>query len=621
MTQTNIKRWFCGFLSGTPCPTKAFPTPYQGKRIWDGESSLYVCGNWKIPQLIIISEDSTKLVIVGSFLASHQTLAQLFKRAVRNKEYSQLMRLPGSYNLIIQDKTDTYVFVDLAGLRPVFYSVYGSLIVYSSLGVALQQLIKADVDINWIATHLMGFRRPYSAQNRSPFCKIQAIPNGHYLQISAMKLTCKRYWSEPQKYSSLSETTEELREQLLTAVNGRVRLYGNITSDLSGGFDSTSLALIAAKSLAEKHQKLHAVTLKSIPAAESEDLQWAQHAANLYSNISHVMVEAHEIPAEYSNLEKIPLTDAPDPVVLAIGEIGYVMEILRLKGSQLHMSGEGGDAVLLSPYSYLADLLKHSRIGTFIQHTYGWSRVKRLSPVPLIIRAAGLSFTSYRNWLLQQARKLINGKLLYQPLLDQPLLNQLLGWDTVLGTVHWYTDKAVDLVVEELQKWAAVSTPFANSPGQHESVAVIHLNGFTARIEQQLAETYDINLEFPYLDSPVIDICLRTRPEDRTNPFMYKQLLSRALYHDLPKSVFKRTTKGDYIGSGFTGLRQNLAVVEELFQTSYLAQMSLIDLKEFRSAMKQFNMGLDAGFWHFSQTVAIELWLHRLIEQSDRFWL
>lgn len=614
-----MKRWFCGFSSAIDSSLANLPKPLNGEMLWQGANPFWVCGNWGKQQIITLFEGSVRLVIVGTCLEPHKTLAELFQNAVRNHDYNRLMRLPGSYNLIVQDEADTYVFVDVAGLRPVFYAEYDSCIVYSSLGIPLQQLIEAEVDPCWLANSLIGFRAPNLVQNRSPFCNVKAVPLGHYLQITSGKPTCKRYWNAPQEYSSFSEAAEQLREHLLTAVEGRVRLYGNVTSDLSGGFDSTSLALIAAKELAKRGHNLHTITIKGVSPTESEDVRWAKHAASLYSNIEPAMMESHQYPAELSDLESIPLTDAPDPVVFSLGLISYSMGVVKSKGSKLHMSGEGGDPVLTSHPSYLADLLRRAQVGVFLQHTYGLSRVNNLSPIALISSAVRLSITSYRQWLLQQAIKLLIGQS-HQPLRSKEPISTLIGWNDTLNPATWYTKSFVDLVVLELQRWATVATPLANSPGEHSSIDSIQALGLSSLVQQQLAETYDVNLEFPYFDLLVIDACLSAKPEERTTPFAYKPLLSKALERDLPQSIFTRTTKGDYTAGGIVALQQNLPIINEFFQTSFLADMGLIDIRELRNYMKQLSMGLASSSFYFNQTLAIEHWLRCVADARNSFW-
>ena len=51
--------------------------------------------------------------------------------------------------------------------------------------------------------------------------------------------------------------------------------------------------------------------------------------------------------------------------------------------------------------------------------------------------------------------------------------------------------------------------------------------------------------------------------------------------------------------------------------------MGLIDIKDFRTAVTQFNMGLvNTGFSAFSQTLSMELWLRNVIDAnvSNNFW-
>ena len=619
-----MKRWFCGFSATNNSAIVELPEPLtqplDSEMLWSGSNPFWICGNWEKQQVITLFGGSVHLAIVGTCLTPYRTLVELFQNAVRTKDYSQLIRLPGNYNVIVQDETDTYVFTDVAGLKSVFYTEYESNIVYSSLAIPLQQLIKAEVDKTWLATFLMGMTTPSLLQNRSPFCNVQSVPPGHYLHISSGKAICKRYWKAPEQYISLDEGAKLLREQLLTAVEGRAKLYGNISSDLSGGFDSTSLALIAAKSLAEQGQKLHTITLKSISAIETEDVKWAEHAASLYPNIEAIMLEASEVPGEYSQLENIPLTDAPDSTIANIGQLSYLMQIVNSKESRLHMSGDGGDAALVVSWSYLADLLKRREIRKFLNHTYGWSRVSLRSPITLISNAVKLSLTSYRQWLHQQAKKLVAGELLSQSLVSEST-DVSLGWDSSPQAANWYTKENIDLVATELKQLATTATPFSDCPGQNEAIAIIYANGMIDKVLQQIAENHGVNLEFPFLDGLVIDTCLSVKPEERTTPFAFKALLTEALQNYLPSSIFVRNTKGDYTTDEFNGRKQNFSSIHELLKTSLLADMGLIDMNKFIPAVQQFSMGFDTISWHFNQTLTAELWLRSLNQNHQRFWM
>ncbi|MBD6621070.1 albusnodin/ikarugamycin family macrolactam cyclase [Komarekiella sp. 'clone 1'] len=615
-----MERWFCGFIAEDKYSLLNLPKPLEGKLLWAERNYLWLCGNWQKQQVIIASEGLIRIAIVGSCIASYETVIKLFQSAIKKGEYSQLMKLPGSYNLIVQDNADTYVFVDVAGVKSVFYADYNSVIVYSSLGVPLQQLLKAEIDQHWLATFLSCSGTIGLVQKRTPFCNVQVIPPGHYLHISLGKVVCQRYWYKPQKYKSFSDAAEYLREQLITAVEGRVNLYGNVSSDLSGGFDSTTLALIAAKTLANQGKDLITITEKTFSATQSSDIKYAQHAASFYSNINTVMIEEHNVYSEYSSLKSIPLIDTPDTLVISLGKINYKMEIIKSIGSQLHLHGEGGDSVLSSNISYCSDLLKLTKIITFFQHVYGWSRVTNCSLFSLLINFIYLNISSYRPWLLQEIKKINNRCLLFQGSNSLTPFQEYLGWDSLPKFIDWHTKKLADLVLEELHKWAIIATPFADTPGEHQAIAEIQSFGATIKVEQQVANIYNVNLESPYLDSLVIDACLSAKPEERTTPFAYKPLLSKAFQYDLPQSIFMRNTKGEYTADELSGFRKNRDVIKELLNTSVLAEMKLIDLEKLRNAIQFFSMGFSANMQLFNTTLAVELWLRRLAENNNSFW-
>ncbi|ARV57454.1 hypothetical protein BZZ01_01340 [Nostocales cyanobacterium HT-58-2] len=615
-----MKRWFYGFVTEENYLLTNLPKPLDGKLLWRRPNDLWLCGSWRKQQVITISENLVQIAILGSCLAPYETVVKSFQNAVKQGEYSQLMRLPGSYNLIVQDNADTYVFVDASGIKSAFYGVYNSVIIYSSLAIALQQLLQTEVDESWLATFLSGMGALSLVQKRTPFCQVQLIPPGHYLHISSGKLECKRYWYKPQKYKSFSDAAESLREQLLTAVEGRVHLYGDVSSDLSGGFDSTTLALIASKTLANYGKQLMTITEKTLSATQSSDVKYAQQAASLYSNINAVMIEEKDLPSEYTGLESVPLTDAPDPLILDVARIKCVMEIIRSKGSQLHMNGQGGDVVLSSSSSYCADLLKRMKVLTFLRHVYGWSRLEYCSPFSFLWDFINLSFSSYRQWLLQEVKKIKIEDLLFKLSHNLPPFEQVLGWDSFPEFIGWHTRKSVSLVLEELQRWAIIATPFADTLGEHDAIAEIQLLGSTMKVEHQVADIYDVNLESPYFDTLVIDACLCAKPEERTSPFAYKPLLVKALQHDLPQSIFLRNTKGEYTADEFLGFRENRAIIQELLKTSLLADMELIDITKLRNTMQYLSMGSSVGMPLFNQTLALELWLRQWKQNNNSYW-
>jgi asparagine synthase (glutamine-hydrolysing) len=600
-------RWFCGFLSRVNLP-KSFPNPVEGKNIWGNKNPFWICGPWQKCELRIITEGSFRLALIGNCLVSDSIIVETLKTAIRKNEYSELALLRGNYNVVLQNENNIYIFTDISGLRPIFYYVSDSFIIYSSCSVAIQQLLNLEVDPSWLATNLI-YPMPELLYSQSPFQNVQVIPVGHYLQVTLGEITCRKYWSIPDGTCDLQQSAKCLRDQLLAAIEGRTSFYDKITSDLSGGMDSTSLALLAAKRLTIQNRELDTITIES--RHESEDINWAKQAASFYPNILPKFLKSHELPVTYSNLEEIPLTDEPAQIANDMGRFLHIMEAIRSKKSQLHMTGDGGDAIFCVSDSYLADILTARKLKKFSQHSTELALLRKCSPLALIINSVLLCRTPYRSWLLQQARQLKKG---------QNPNEFALGWSLCTTSSMLYPQESVNLVSTKLQKYATTAIPFSKRPGQHNSVVTIYDMGRYCRILQQLGDTYGVNLSFPYLDSPIINACLNSRVEERTTPTAFKQILCKALYQDLPEIVLTRTTKGDYTADMIDGIKQNLDTITELFQNSRLADMSLINLKEFYDIMKNSSSGIIKDLPKVDAVIATEFWLRRLKKDNNTFF-
>jgi asparagine synthase (glutamine-hydrolysing) len=610
-------RWFCGVSTGKQFHFTDFPKPVMGRNISEASSPLWVCGSWQETEVIQVTEGHACLALIGNCLASYENIVIAFRNAVKKGDHNKLAELGGSYNIIIRDEIGIHIFTDVAGLKPIYYSLYKHYIVYSSCSVALRELTGAEISQNWLATNLIcpGIRDLVHTQ--SPFDGVKSVPPGYVLQILPESVTCRKYWSEPQGDGDFLETAQKLRERLIAAVEGRACLYGSITSDLSGGMDSTSLSLIAARKLATQGRKLHTITVKSTSADGNEDLVWAQHAINLCSSIQPTIIDTQEFLPPFSDLESIPLIDEPSEIVISITKFRHMMEIVRKQKSRLHMNGEGGDAVLLASHAYLIDLFRRTQFKIFIRHAYGWARVFRCSPLSIINCTVKLSTTSYNAWLTQQAQRLIERREA-----KNSIFELLLAWSSPPQGINLYTKEAVYLVASELKKYSTIATPFLGGRGQHSSISGIHGIAYRARGMQQIAETYDVNLEFPYLDPPVVDACLQAKVEQRTTPFRYKPLLYEALRQDLPDSVLTRSTKVAYSSDIYVGIKKNLAYLNELFSNSQLSAMGLINLKEIDSTLMELGMGLPTNFGQFCTIVTTELWLRRILQNNyDCFWV
>ena len=610
-------KFFCGFFSKNQSGS-VHPVPLRSQQIWDDPFSVYLCGNWKNRNILTYDQNGTKILIIGDIFEKEKRIQSIITDVCTNNvcDFTPLTRLSGNYNLIIQDKQNLYLFSDMASLSPIYYAVTDEFVIYSSNSLVIQQLLKAKLDDKWLASYLLCAGMTDFIHNSSPFLGVKCVPPCHFLLLSPDGIRLKKYYivTEKEKGIGLAEAAELFRDSLCTSVQNRVQQCDQISSDLSGGLDSTTLSLIAADALAEKSLELTAITYESFDSSEREDVELAKYAANSRKNINHIIFNSSHIPLPYSHLEKAPLTDEPIGFLCVWEDTCYGLEFTASKGSVLHLSGEGGDPVLLASYSYLADLIQFRKLPLFFRHVYDWSRLKALSPYLWIQNSLALRLKSYQKWLRKKSIRLVKGIPCYSK------EKSILGWSCSPGQADWYTQETRMIAGQQLMKYSIKAEPFLPSPGQHHSIVDIHFTGRISRITQQLGESYGVSIQFPYLDHSVIYTCMRTQVEDRMTPNEYKPLLKKAFCNELPHKILSRTTKGNYTYDMYYGMKINSPAVLEQLRYSLLADRGLIDLNKFRESIEKLGMGINIRLAELNFTLALEFWLRQIAKNPIQFW-
>lgn len=614
-----MEKWFCGFRTVNQ-NNKKFPKPLNSKLILDSNNPLWLCGEWKDKELNQITLGETSLITIGTCLVSKEKLINSFKVAINEKNFDQIIKQPGSYNLIIQDDTKTIVYTDIANARPIFFTNYEGATFYSSSAISLKELINSSVDENWIASALVGRTGIKLLQGHSPFKNIEILPPGHLLYLTTESKQVKQYWSPNQEYRDFNDISNELRNQILKAVEGRIDLYGSISSDLSGGLDSTSLTILGAKKLHKEDKKIRSVSIQSV--TDLEDYKWAKYVSTLYKNIELNTIKGANVPGIYSHLKSLPLIDLPDPIMMDVGRINYLTRYIRNIGAQLHINGIGGE-IFSSPLSYLADLLKHNKIREFFQHSVIKAKLHNCAPSVLILSALMLRFSSYKTWWKKQAKTLYSSKRkkTYIGRERQPYIRDLLGYDYPLKSSSWHTEKCIFLAINTCNELSNNEKKLSNTPGQEHFFALIQELGIISFVYRKIAEANGINIDSPYLDNSIIDTCFSSKPEDNTNLFQYKPLLSKALENDICNDFLSRKSKSEYTNDHLLNIKQNLNDTKMRLKNSVLADMDLVDISEVFNFLEEVEMGLSFNNRNIRQTIAVETWLQNLDKNSTSYWV
>ncbi|MGH2708001.1 MAG: asparagine synthase-related protein [Actinomycetota bacterium] len=283
------------------------------------------------------------------------------------------------------------------------------------------------------------------------------------------------------------------------------------------------------------------------------------------------------------------------------------MQAVAASGSALHLSGQAGDAVLMAPGAHLADLLRLRRLAELGRHLDRLARQCDASPFRLAREAYRLSRTRYGDWIAQQAE-------LLDRVGDHPGTQDFaIAWASPAEPCTWASPEAVRLAVSELRAHAASAVPRSEAPGQHAALASIQACARTARGLAELAHPFGVQLEFPFLDRPVLDACLDTDIAVRANPFEYKSLLRRALRGLVPEDLLARRTKSTYTRDYCADAGRFDRRLRELFSPSILSGLGLIDDRRFLTTLDRIAMGHMVGLRAFVWTIETEIWLRRLL--------
>ena len=151
---------------------------------------------------------------------------------------------------------------DIFGVRPLAY-VYqpGKLFAFASFPKALHGagIVAKKIDNDAMVRRMVRNSRP----DDSVIAGVKRLPPAHVIEVSRDGISLKRFWQFDRapvgtRNCSPEEAARELRRLVDEAVKCRLPRSGEVGAHLSGGLDSSSIAVLAARRLREQGRSLHA---------------------------------------------------------------------------------------------------------------------------------------------------------------------------------------------------------------------------------------------------------------------------------------------------------------------------------------------------------------------------
>jgi asparagine synthase (glutamine-hydrolysing) len=270
--------------------------------------------------------------------------------------------LLGDFAFVIWDGEVQQLFCvrDHLGVKPLYFHVSGELFFCGNdlKSMACHPAVSLELDGEAVANFLVHSLLLH--KTKTLLRGIFKLPAGHWLTVTATDLKQQRYWRAQDVPKVILPNArayaERLRELLELAVSARTRSMYRITSHLSGGIDSSSIAVLAAKKLKENGETLLAFNWLHQPGKD-DDPQYHEWAN------SRTVAEAEEIEHYYVHIDANLIQEKMMQHTLAHGDSSgfwyeyFVRAACQKNKSRTILSGWGGDE--LATYhgqSYLSDL-------------------------------------------------------------------------------------------------------------------------------------------------------------------------------------------------------------------------------------------------------------------------
>ncbi len=433
-----------------------------------------------------------------------------------------LTRLRGAFALVAWSAGGGNILLaqDQVGIGALFVHRAGEELVFASeIHHLLRLLTRTPAPdeialVRWMASEDPG-------DGLTMFDGVRRLGAGRRLSIASGRQTEDRYWAPtyqaPLEGSRL-EIAARLKDALSRAVELRTRGIGSVGVTLSGGFDSSAVAAVAAKARAQDQDLCgYSTVFPNEPEMDDRDYLDLLAAALPVRNIRYKVEPggALEIALTYLRDWRLPLSGP-----------GWVTELPLLRraaddGVQVILDGQGGDETFgIAPF-LVADLIRAGRLLSavaLVRHGFpGAGGQARWRPTARVVARYGLR-PALPHSLYSTLRRLRVSRHPTPPHLNERASTLLRGSAEGLG---WLRD------AREPRWWLNLRQLMIDD---REAAG---LGDFV----RQRAQWVGIEARPPLFDVDLIETALRIPPQFRFDPYLDRPIGREALAGVLPDPI------------------------------------------------------------------------------------
>lgn len=459
--------------------------------------------------------------------------ARILLRGFRRWGPSLLNELDGDFAFAVVDRSTNSLFAarDLFAARPFFFAVTDSFLLFGS---EPKQLLGGPVGISAEPDELEVARYVADlllAGERTVWKGVKRLRAGHWLTATRDRSRQEAYWIPELDRDRCAwgrgECAAEVESELRSALRKRIDRSGPVAIELSGGYDSSTLALLAGE-LYSSGSLSDGTALTAVsavyPGLDNDESAYIDAVADLlpYSARRFIAPLAHDGIDLRTELQRL---DSP-AVSVEIARDRLEAEIVRASGARVLITGFGGDDVFWEPDSAIAEF-PFSRVLRLL-----WSR---------LCENPSLCIPSCRDSLLFYARSKIprRAKMLYR----------FLSRGRLRERYSFLSRTYRNLLREESTDAIPYPIPDAFEPSQREVFGWLTAGRLHWNVEHREAvlSTSGVEPRHPYLNRRLAELVLSIPLQHRRPQCMrIKPLLRDAMSPRLPPIVLSRNNKATF---------------------------------------------------------------------------
>lgn len=275
-----------------------------------------------------------------------------------------VQHLVGDFAFAIFDPARDEVFCarDHFGVRPFVYTQHQGVVGFASEARALVAAGVGDAtpDEERIADFLL---RRLDDKIATFHCGVRRLPPAHCLRIGRHGVETWRYWqpdpATPEVSISDADAAQRFRELFVEAVRCRTRSAFPVGAFLSGGLDSSSVTMVAARLLARPGHPLPVFSAVFPSVPDSDESDWMARVAAAADAEGHPLARHDFLADQAGPLESLDemarALDGPSSAV-NLYQPWAMLAQARQAGVRVMLTGHDGDTVVSHGLAHLTEL-------------------------------------------------------------------------------------------------------------------------------------------------------------------------------------------------------------------------------------------------------------------------